>query len=438
MGAVDTIRDAWRIGGEQKILDVGQPSGGVETRWWISRAGYMRQLRDVGSGSSSSIVVSALRVWTDSFTEAPVAVYEDAADGTPTIVPDHPLAELIDRPNPAMISDMLWQYYLWATRIDGNAYLYKVRSAAGRVVELWPLRPDLVDPKRRRDSGNLIDYYEYRPMGTAVELDPSDVVHLRIGLDPNDHARGLAPIKVVLKEILGDEEASRMTSALLSNMGIPGVILSPSPGELGPNEAQSDRIRDRWRQRFGGDRRGEPLVLNGAMTVETIAFSPQELDLKALRRVPEERITAVLGVPAILAGLGAGLEASSGRSESVTLVELFTERVVMPEWRRVARWLTWELLPEFETSGRRYVGFDTTAVAALEEDRNELWSRVDSAIRSGWLSVAEGKRLVGLEPGDADDVYLRSMSVEAIPVDYEAPPPPLPVASPNGQIGVTV
>ena len=426
MGALQTMREAWELGApavEAKALDVGQPQAGTSA-WWISRAGWMRQLRDVGDGSSSSIVVSALRVWTDSFTEAPPAVYEPAVDGTPTTVTGHPVPELLERPNPAMIGDMLWQYYLWATRIDGNAYLFKTRSAAGRVVELWPLRPDLVVPKRENDSPNLIDYYEYRPRGTAVRIEPSEIIHLRIGLDPTDHKLGLAPLKVVLKEILGDEEAARFSSALLSNMGIPGVILSPSPGEMGPSEPQADRIRDTWRTRFGGDRRGEPLILNGSMGVETVAFSPQDLDLKALRRVPEERITAVLGVPAILAGLGAGLEASSGRSESVTLVELFTERVVMPEWRRVGRWLTWELLPEFETRADRWVGFDTDDVAALQEDRNDVWSRADAAIRSGWLTVAEGKRLVGLEPDPADDVYLRSMGVEAVPLGAVPEPEP--------------
>lgn len=423
-GPVDTIRKVWKAGGE-KGLTPGQPSSGTGSPWWISPAGYMRQLRDVGAGTSSSIVVASLNVLVNGFSEAPLAVYEPNPDGTPTIVDPHDVSTLIESPNPVMTSDLLWHHYIWSTRVDGNAYWYKERNLAGGVVELWPLRSDLVKPKAYQGSPNLIDFYEYRPTGTAVYLDPADVVHLRSGLDPNDHRLGQAPLKVVLKEILGDEEASRFSSALLSNMAIPGVILSPGPGELGPTEADADRIRDGWRERFGGDRRGDPLVLSGPMQVQVVAFSPKDLDLKALRRVPEERISAVLGVPAILAGLGAGLEASSGRSESVTLVEMFTERTLVPEWRRVGRILTRSLLPEFDDRTDRWVDFDLSDVRSLQEDENAIWTRVDTAIRTGWLTVAEGKRMVGMEPLPEDEVYLRSVGTTERPlgtVDVESLP----------------
>ena len=425
MGPIETLRKAWQLGApEAKELSVGQPLGGVgRNPWWISNAGWMRQLRDAGDGGSSSIVAACLRVLTDAITEAPVAVWQEGDDGTPVTVPDHPAIELLDRPNPFMIGDLLWEHYVWSTRIDGNAYYFKERSASGRVVELWPLASHLVEPKRRRDSNSLIDYYEYRPSGTAVELDPTDILHLRTGLDPHNHMKGTTRLKTVLREVLSDEEASRFAAALLSNMAIPGVILAPAPGELSPSPGDADAIKDKWRTNFGADRRGEPLVLTGPLQPTVVSFSPKDLDLTALRRLPEERITAALGVPAILAGLGAGLTSSSGRNESQTLIELFTERTIAPEWRRLGRWLTVELLPEFEPLSTRWIDFDLTDVRALQEDRDSVWQRVDSAIRSGWLTVAEGKRLVGLDPAEGDDVYLRSMSVEAVDPTAQLPEP---------------
>lgn len=422
MGLITDVRDAWSEGGmtplSTKELSAGQPQGGAA--WWLSRAGEMRQLRQIGNGSSSSIVVACLQVLTNAFTEAPVRVVEPDPDGLLVPVRDHPLVAKVERPNDFMTSDLLWQHYIWSSRLDGNAYYFKERSAAGRVAEIWPLRSDLVEPRTIPGSNSLIDYYSYRPRGTETRIPPSEILHLRFGLDPTNHAKGLAPLKVVLKEILGDEEASRFSASLLSNMAIPGVILTPKGDGLGPRQPEADQIRDKWQERFGRDRRGEPLVLTGAMDVEMVSFSPQQMDLKQLRRVPEERVSGVLGVPAILAGLGAGIESSSGKSETVALIETFTEITIIPDWRRIGRQLTFDLLPEWDLRPGRSVEFDTSDVRALQDDENEIWERSDVGIRGGWLTVAEGKKMVGLEPGEHDDVYLRSIGTEAIP-SSEAP-----------------
>lgn len=398
-----------------KEIDVGHPraSGGA---WWFTQAGAMRQLSDVKDGSANSIVQSCFRVLTDAFSEAPVVVVEEEMEGKEETVMGHPLPELIERPNPYMTSDLLWHYYIWSTRVDGNAYLYKVRSAAGVVVELWPLRPDLMFPHAPdNDPNGFIDYYSYRPRGMEQKIPPDDIVHLRIGMDPLDHRKGIGPLKVVLKEVLADEEASRFATSLLSNMAVPGIILAPAAGEMGPDEIQATAIKEEWQEKFGRDKRGEPLISEGPLVPHVVSWSPEQMDFKVLRRVPEERITGLLGVPAIMAGMGAGLESSSGRSESITLVELFTERTIIPDWRRVARQLTWNLLPEFGPSPAQRVKFEDKDIRALVEDQNKVWERVDRATRGGWLMVAEGKRMVGIEPEEGDEVYLRSISTVEVP-----------------------
>ena len=91
----------------------------------------MRQLRDVKDGSANSITQASLIALTDAFSEAPVVVVEEVGEGQEEQIMGHPLTDLIDRPNPFMTSDLLWHYYMWSTRIEGNAYLYKTRSASG-------------------------------------------------------------------------------------------------------------------------------------------------------------------------------------------------------------------------------------------------------------------------------------------------------------------
>ena len=397
---------AFRAG--SKGLDPGHPRGGGSS-WWLNKATFMRQLADVGDGAANNIVVACLQVLTNAFSEPPIEVIAETTDNIEEAVSDHPLPELIERPNPFMTSDLLWQHYIWSTRVDGNAYYFKARNAVGAVIELWPLRSDLVTPHEpQNDSTQLIDN-----RGVEQRLATEDVIHLRTGLDPTDYRKGLAPLKTVLKQVLGDEEASKFSTALLSNMAVPGVVITPA-GDGGPGQPQADQIKEEWAQRFGKDRNGEPLVMGAAMNVEVVSFSPKEMDLAMLHRVPEERITGVLGVPAILAGMGAGLERAT-YSNAEALREFMAEGTIIPDWNRVGRQLTWNLLVDFAPRPNQRVRFDIKDVRALQEDQDELWKRVDGAVRSGWLEVSAAKRTVGITPGANDDVYLRSVATEEVP-----------------------
>ena len=415
--------EAYRVG-NVKALDVGHPRSGG-TAWWWTPAGAMRQISDVKDGSANSITQASLIALTDAFSEAPVQVVEEVGEGQEEAVFGHPLPDLIDRPNPYMTSDLLWHYYMWSTRIDGNAYLFKARNAMGGVEELWPLRPDLVEPHQPDNSPTeFIDYFSYRPRGLEQKIPVEDIVHLRIGLDPTNHRKGYGPIKSVLKEVLADEEASRFATALLSNMAIPGVVLAPPDGEIGPDAEQAKAIKEQWSETFGKDRRGEPLVSTGPLKPHIVAFSPEQMDLKTLRRVPEERITAVLRVPAIIAGMGSGLEATSGQAESNTLLKFFTQTTIKTDWRRVGTQLTWNLLTDFDRRPNQRVKFNTGKVEALQDNQNDIWKRVNQAVKDGWLTVAEGKRMVGIEPQPNDEVYLRSMATEEVPVKIGMRVPP--------------
>lgn len=395
-----------------KELDAGHPTSGGGL-WWWSPAKDLQQIGKVRDGSSNSIVVTSLLVLSDGFTEAPPTVTEESDEGQWEPIRGHPVSELLENPNPFMTADLLWQYYIWSSRVDGNAYLYKQRSASGQVVELWPLRPDMMEPLIPRNPRVFIEAYRYSPDGREIIIPAEDIIHLRIAMDPTNHRKGLAPLRVVLNEVLADEAAAQFSTALLSNMAIPGVIIGPKQGEY----FDTLDIDEAWQDKFGGGNRGLPLALDAPVDIKVVSFSPEQMNFEVLRKIPEERITGALRVPAILAGMGAGISQSSGRSEGVALIELFTEKTLIPDWQRIGRMLTNQLLRDFDENPARRVEFDISNVRSLQEDQNQVWERADSAVRSGWLTVAEAKRMVSLDPGDNDDVYLRSVAVEEVAAD---------------------
>lgn len=442
--------------GEQKSHDIGSTLG--RDPWWWMPAGAVNTV-GVGDGGANSAVFACIRVKAHGYAEAPARQFVREEQQW-VEVPGTPVEALLRRPNPYMTSHHLGGYIIYSTEVDGTAYFWKRRSAAGAVVELWPLRPDLVEPLSGKDltasqiteindgqptgyddidAGSFIAAFRYTPAGEEFIIGPSEMIRLYDLPDPKDPRRGAAPIKTVLREILADEEAGQFATSLLKNMGVPGVIMTPlNPDDDGPDPEEADNMATAFRDKFGGDNRGKPLIVSGGpMKISVVSFSPEQMDFKTVRRIPEERISAVTGVPAIVANLGAGLDRSTFANYAEAR-EYMTEDAIAPLWEGFGVQWTEGLRIDFGLTDTEAVRYDTSEVAALQDDKNEAAKRIDLGIKGGWAMVSEGRTEAGLEVDESHEVFLRPANVKVVPAGEtgEADPvsDPLEDGSSNGQV----
>ena len=369
---------------------------------WNSKAGAF-DVSSMGNGASNSAVVACLQTLGMSFSEATLMVKEYDKDGLQQELINHPFTMLMRRPNPYMSGDIVQQYIINAMHVSGDAYLIKQKNNAGQLVALYPLMPENVTPKG--NDNELITHYEYDTNTKSVLVTPQDMVHIRLGLDQTNHRQGFAPLRSVLREIYGDESAGQMATALLANSGVPNVVISPKQ-DFGLTETEAEQVQRAFKQKVGGKNRGMPLVLSGSMDVKKMAFSPTELDIGTLRRVPEERISAVLGVPAILAGLGAGLDRAT-YSNASELREFFTESKLIPLWKQISEELTQQvLLRDYEITDGTSAEYDFSDVRALQTDQDALYTRMNVGVQGGWITIKEAREEVGLPVDESQEVYL--------------------------------
>lgn len=436
--------------GEQKSHDVGSTLG--RDPWWWMPAGAVNTV-GVGDGGANSAVFACIRVKSHGFAEAPGRQFVREEQQWVEI-PGSPVEALLRRPNPYMTSHHLGGYIIYSTEVDGTAYFWKRRSAAQAVVELWPLRPDLVEPlsgddltdaQRAEinagqpagyddvDAGSFIAGYRYTPAGEEFIIAPSEMIRLYDMPDPKDPRRGAAPIKTVLREVLADEEAGQFATSLVKNMGVPGVIMTPAnPDDDGPDVEEADAMATNFRDKFGGDNRGKPLIVSGGpMKVSVVSFSPEQLDFKTVRRVPEERISAVTGVPAIVANLGAGLDRSTF-SNYAEAREYMTEDAIAPLWEGFGVQWTEGLRLDFGLADSEAVRYDTSEVAALQDDKNEAAVRIDRGIKGGWAMVSEGRTEAGLEVDESHEIFLRPAGVKVVPAGETGEAEDIPAALADG------
>ena len=364
-----------------------------------ARHGYERR----AGALHNSAVVACVNWLARTFPEAPLVITRPDADGARGIQPDHELANLLSRPNdfhsgPVMLMALIVDYVT-----AGNAYWLKIRSRTGRVVQLWWAPQALLEPRWPTDGSSFISHYDYRVGAAPVRIAPEDVVHFRFGLDPANPRKGLSPLASVLREIFTDDEAASFSASLLKNLGVPGVILNPKQA-FGGSDEELDLIKQKFRETFGGDNRGDVMLMRGPTDVHVLSFSPEQMNLRDLRRIPEERVSAVLGVPAIVAGLGAGLDRSTFANMAEAR-EMAYESGVIPLQRLIAAELTKQLLPDFD-DGLARVEFDLRDVRVLQEDRKVIAARLSALVGRGVIKRSEARAELGLPVTPGDDVYL--------------------------------
>jgi HK97 family phage portal protein len=395
------------------------------------------------SGDGNSAVFACLRALAYASIEAPLRVWKLDPKQQREPLFNTPILDLLDEPHPELdLNEIRW-WCSWARHIDGNAYVLKVRSGnstTGVPVELWPISPTRMRPHTERGSNNFIDWYELDKYqgGPPQEIPVENVIHFKLGVDPYDTRKGIAPLKRLIREIASDGEATRYADALLRNFGTPGLV-ARLPAETMLSPKQIEELKANIAQSFGSEQRGRVGVLSGGADMSQFGFSPDQLNLKVLHDVPETRIAAVMGVDPLVARLGVGLEQTSNYASARQVRENFTELTIVPQWIMDESKWTKKIARDFTDDKTIIIAHDLADVRSLQEDENAKHERVGKDFDRGIISREDARRELGYDPEIVPDdivkiavgvTYTRAADAVTNPTTAPALPPPTPGAPP--------
>ena len=210
---------------------------------------------------------------------------------------DHPFVGMFRRPNTMMSGNFLKRYVTWSFWIYGNAYLYVVVGKNG-IEELWPLPPNMVQPKPESirqstlDDRMVIDYI-YRVNGMEYRLSGEYVIHLRT-VNLFDYWVGLSPLTALQLPIRTDfSQSVWLDSYFGKDNAIPAAVISV-PAEMPDDDF--DSVRASLREQFGGGRR-TAITRAGDMSVTILQNTIAELQVLEGRNFSQKEIDRVFGVP---------------------------------------------------------------------------------------------------------------------------------------------
>ena len=371
---------------------------------------------------------SCLQTLCTSFNEPKLVVKRnDPKQKDPVVITNHPASRLLSKPNPYCTGRYLQTGWMMSRAIDGNGYIRLVFNASKtKVVELYYIPHWALEPVTENGEPG-ISYYRYSSSALGREPIPAnEIIHLRWGCDVQDPRKGWSPVKQLTDELNADTEAALYTYYTLKNPSQGLMVVPGKDVELMPDQIEA--IKGEIQKYSSGKKRGGVIALNAEMILSQFGFSPKDVGVSELRRIPEERISAILGVPAIVAGLGAGLSRSTF-SNMREAREMFTETTLVPLWADIGDEFTYQLLPWFDgepvklsdgsssvaNSETDFICYQTETVRALQEDENERAQRTRNDWMSDGMTHGEYRRAQGRDVDPSRENYYYSQLISLSP-----------------------
>ena len=328
-----------------------------------------------------------------------------------SIIEQHPLIELLKRPNPLQSYSEFFNSLYGYLLLSGNSYVLRVGADNRPPLELHQLRPDRIAIKGNQKpipqkyvytiNGRVVDTY-------LVDEDSgySDLKHIKLW-NPLDDYYGCSPLNAAAVEVDQFNMASKHNVNLLSNGARPSgaVVFKPQDDQgfaVSLTEAQRQQMLTDLNNRFSGsENAGRPMLLEGNFDWKEMGLSPKDMDFLNLKHMSATDIAMCFGVPSQLVGVP---DAQTYSNVAEARLALYEETII-PHLHKVASDLNEWLVPMFDE--RLELKFDIDSIPALSERRKKIYENVVSAVNAGIMTRNEARERIGLEHVDgADGLYI--------------------------------
>lgn len=338
----------------------------------------------------------------------PLKLYKRKSRGRREPVEDHPVLDLLDRPNPAMTYFDLMEATLGYMELSGIEYWEIARKKIGGKEtdipgELYPLRPDRIEIMPDTKGKGVREYrFRVQPGSKFVAFDPADIVQFKY-FCPRDDWYGQGSFVAASSVLALDDEAIQYNKDFFANSACPAGTIE-TDRNVSPENAE--RIEAKLRQRTGrGGKRHSTILLPMGLKFKQTGINPKDMEFLDLRRMNREEILSACGVPPVKVGLLEHAKYDNYRLQE----EAFYRDTLMPKMKKIASGLTCDLLPEFK--GTEDMEFEFDFAEALAEDASKKADRLVGLFAVGAVTSNQIISTLGLGKGypGGEQYYMSSL-----------------------------
>lgn len=361
-----------------------------------------------------------------------------------TEITSHAALDLWNRPNDFYTRQELVESVQQHLDLTGEGWLIAGRSKLGGSLpmELWPIRPDKMEPVPHATSF-LAGYIYHGPDGNDIPLNVDDVVMLRMP-NPMDPYRGLGPVQSILTDLDSHRYSAEWNRAFFLNSAEPGGIIEYDR-RLSDDEWLE--ITSRWREQHQGVAQAHRVaVIEQGKWVDR-KYTMRDMQFAELRNVSREVIREAFAFPLPMLGTVENVNRANADAAEV----VFARWLVVPRLERFKGALNHNILPMYGAAAKNLeFDYENPVPEDREAENQAMKAKAETAkiyIDLGFTapSVSEALELPDMEyekPPPPPPPVLPGQPGEGggggdAPPDPNNPPDPVPPVSPDNRISFT-
>lgn len=278
--------------------------------------------------------------------------------------------------------------------VSGDVYIEKIKSLSGNIIGLKVL--DTRSMAIVSDvHGRIFKYIQHSPFDAnwenATLFEPEEIIHMKVGNDPDSEMFGLSPLEPVLWDVRADLSASVANYHLFENNAMPsGMVMLD---ENASDETLKQTVVLLRQQYKGAKNKGKLMASKNIKDIKPLRMTHIEMQYLDGRRFSTEKVCAAYGVPKSILGYTEGMtfnnQAGQMRkfySSTVKKHESWFEQMVNVEIIEGCLKLESQMCMKFNEPM-----FDTEDI---------LWERAVRGRETGVVTTNEAREIVGLDSID--------------------------------------
>jgi HK97 family phage portal protein len=222
---------------------------------------------------------------------------------------------------------LFWDYMMGEVFVIATAWYATGYPARFHVVPPWAVNVEMGKEGTRRYTIGALDV-------------TAELLHVRYKSTVDD-CHGHGPLEAGAARLVADATLLRYAQQLVAGGGIPTTMLI-HPEELTAKQASD--LQGQWVLARTSSL-GEPGVLSGGVSLQTVQVNPKDMALVELSQLTESRIAVLLGVPPYLMGLPSGADQSMTYTNASGLFDYHWRAGLRPKAQAVMAALSEWLLP---------------------------------------------------------------------------------------------
>lgn len=356
----------------------------------------------------AAMCYAAIEYRASNLAEAPLRVARRLSDGSEEFVA-HPLDDRLEQPSLDYdMAETIWQTVA-SLDLFARALWVKDEDRMGRLGRLFPLSG--AEFSVEAAEGRVYGRYRVDTVAGREAMGPERVVHFKF-LSPYDRYRGVSPTDAALGWLNLGEDVETSVRRLMLNGMFPSIVLSPDKDWKPDPEEMALFKATITAHQTGPANTGKPLVALGGTDVNRVSFSLRDLLPDEMLDRIEATVAMCFGIAPVVLGALVGLKNSPWSQFKEARRGTYDDTII-PLWQRMERALTTQLLRPIDSRRDHVLRFDTSRVAALQEDRTQQIK--DAKLATFW-SMDERRAHTGQdELGGEEGAVVEALTTPAAP-----------------------